>query len=82
MSCEAVAPQPDRPTEGFLRYNVDVSAMASASVEINRCDDLVAVDLAAVDLAAVDFSCCFGCCWFGPLLVWLLMIWLLLLVLV
>jgi exosome complex component RRP45 len=36
VSCEIVEPQPERPTEGFFLFNVDVSPMADASVELGR----------------------------------------------
>eukprot|EP00053_Salpingoeca_punica_P011457 m.102094 g.102094 ORF g.102094 m.102094 type:complete len:375 (-) comp15678_c2_seq3:256-1380(-) len=40
VTCEPVAPQPERPTEGFLRYSVEASPMASASIEPNRVSPL------------------------------------------
>lgn len=33
-TAEIVPPYPDRPTEGFLHLDVDMSPMASASVEV------------------------------------------------
>lgn len=34
VSAEVVPPYPDRPTEGFLNFNVELSPMASISADV------------------------------------------------
>lgn len=36
MSCEVVRPRPQRPTEGELVFNVELSPMASPGFEVGR----------------------------------------------
>lgn len=39
-SCSVAAPYPDRPTEGHVRYNVELSPMASPAFETGRPSSL------------------------------------------
>ncbi|KAF9365388.1 hypothetical protein BGX34_010210 [Mortierella sp. NVP85] len=39
VSCEVLRPYPDKPTEGFLMFNTEVSPMASSVFEIGRQTD-------------------------------------------
>ena len=36
VSCEVIQPQPNRPTEGQLFFNVELSPMASPAFEVGR----------------------------------------------
>jgi exosome complex RNA-binding protein Rrp42 (RNase PH superfamily) len=35
VTCEVVPPYPDRPTEGFLNLNVEISPMAATGVDVS-----------------------------------------------
>lgn len=39
VSCEIVKPYPDQPTEGFLRFNTDMSPMASPEFEAEKLSE-------------------------------------------
>lgn len=50
VSCELVAPKPNRATEGILFFNLELSPMASPAFELGRYVAFAAVTAGRIDI--------------------------------